>query len=308
LRPLAKPQRAPKQANGKAASASAAPAPRQPAASASPSPASPSPSSAVKAQGSNTPKTPAVKTPQAAPASELDSELKRLQVRTTLACRLARHSCIVQSCHLQAELRAKQEEDEREKAAAVEEMKRLAEKSMMEGYARQAALSDLKAREDRLKHQLALLSKNFASFTSASAPSAPQAAAAVHDAADLPRCIDGIKRLQLKLHSGENEAVLVSQLGLAVNPKARRACLPAVTLSMQRRPPFLTCAAGRRPQAVPRLAPAGSQRAPCIAAAACAHRMPRPPNHGLAQHFDVIVSDGGPSTKGKATVASVKLK
>lgn len=273
MRPLAKPQRAPKQAGGKAASPSAAPSPRQPAPS-----ASLSPSSAVKAQGSNTPKATAAKTPQAAAAPELDSELKRLQVRATLACRLACHSCVVQSCHLQAELRAKQEEDEREKAAAVEEMKRLAEKSMMEGYARQAALSDLKAREDRLKHQLALLSKNFASFTATSASSTPQAAAEVHDVADLPRCIDGIKRLQVKYHRGENEAVLVSQLGLAVNPKAR---LPSVTLSMQREPPILTSAADRRPQAVPRLAPAGSKPVPCINAAAAAC-MPRPPNHARA--------------------------
>lgn len=98
----------------------------------------------------------------------------------------------------------------------------LADKLLVEGYARQAALAELKAREDRIKHQIALLSKSFLSFSSQSASSSSRAAAAAtpadHDS-DVTRCIDGIKRLQVRNHGGANEAVLISQLGLAINPK-----------------------------------------------------------------------------------------
>jgi hypothetical protein len=130
----------------------------------------------------------------------------------------------------QAELRAKQDEDAREKEAALQEMKVLADKLLMEGYARQAALADLKAREDRIKHQIALLSKSFLSFSSQSPSSAAHAATATadHDA-DVARCIDGIKRLQMRHHSGANEAVLISQLGLAINPKVCSACPPLLS-------------------------------------------------------------------------------
>jgi hypothetical protein len=128
-------------------------------------------------------------------------------------------------------LRAKQEEDEREKQAALAEMKSLADKLLLEGYARQAALADLRSREDRVAKQIALLSKSFEAFGSQSPASSSRGAAAAaaaapgpaaasdHDVADVPRCIEGIKKLQAKNHGGSNQAVLISQLGLAIKPK-----------------------------------------------------------------------------------------
>jgi len=205
LKPLAKPQRAQKQANGKPTSASASPAPRLQTASTPPASAS----VASNGASATTPKVSGSKTPKASPAataasSDLDSELKLLQ----------------------AELRAKEEEDKHEKEAALAEMKALADKLLLEGFARQSALVELQAREDRLKQQLALLSKNFASFASQSHSSSPHAvaassptAAANHDVADVARCVEGIKGIQAKYHGGANEAVLISQLGLAINPK-----------------------------------------------------------------------------------------
>jgi hypothetical protein len=126
-------------------------------------------------------------------------------------------------------LRAKQEEDEHEKQAALAEMKNLADKLLLEGYARQAALADLRSREDRVAKQIALLSKSFEAFGSqspasssrgaAAAAASGPAAAADQDVADVPRCIEGIKKLQAKHHGGSNEAVFISQLGLAIKPK-----------------------------------------------------------------------------------------
>jgi hypothetical protein len=124
-------------------------------------------------------------------------------------------------------MRAKEAEDKQEKEAALAEMKALSEKLMLEGYARQVALLDLRAREDRVKQQLALLSKSFAAFSSKdsssssphAAASASPAASANHDAADVPRCIEAIKKIQAKIHGGANEGILISALGLALNPK-----------------------------------------------------------------------------------------
>ncbi len=137
-----------------------------------------------------------------------------------------------QAYRLQAEMRAKEAEDKHEKEAALAEMKALTEKLMLEGYARQVALFDLRAREDRVKQQLALLSKSFAAFvskdSSSSSPhaaaSASPTAAADHDVADVPRCIEAIKRLQAKMHGGANEAILVSALGLGLSPKVHFSC------------------------------------------------------------------------------------
>jgi len=122
---------------------------------------------------------------------------------------------------LQAELRAKQEEDEREKQAAVAEMKKLTDKIFLEGYARQASLAELKAREDRIAHQIALLKQSESRFEQASPSNAAASspAAAANDVADVPRCVEAIKMLQAKHHGGANEVVLVSRLGLAINPK-----------------------------------------------------------------------------------------
>jgi hypothetical protein len=122
---------------------------------------------------------------------------------------------------LQAELRAKQEEDEREKQAALAEMKKLTDKIFLEGYARQASLAELRAREDRIAHQIALLKQSQSRFEQASPSNAAASspAAAANDVADVPRCVEAIKMLQAKHHGGANEVVLVSRLGLAINPK-----------------------------------------------------------------------------------------
>ena len=235
LKPLAKPQRSQKLANGKSASAS--PAPRQQAASASPSASS---SSCAVGNGASaaTPKTPGAKTPKASPAaaapdsSELDSELKRVRVRAAVADSCSGNGCLFNILIYQAELRTKQEEDEHEKQAALVEMKNLADKLLLEGYARQAALADLRSREDRVAKQIALLSKSFQAFGSTSsspwtssshgaAVDSSPTAAADHGVADVQRCIEGIKKIQAKSHDGSNQAVLVSQLGLAVHPKVR---------------------------------------------------------------------------------------
>ena len=128
-------------------------------------------------------------------------------------------------------------------------MKSLADKLLLEGYARQAALADLRSREDRVAKQIALLSKSFEAFGSqspasssrgaaAAAAAAPgPAAAADHDVADVPRCIEGIKKLQAKNHGGSNQAVLISQLGLAIKPKV---CIiaPKSLASAALGPPF----------------------------------------------------------------------
>jgi hypothetical protein len=152
-------------------------------------------------------------------------------------------------------LRAKQEEDEREKQAALAEMKSLADKLLLEGYARQAALADLRSREDRVAKQIALLSKSFEAFGSqspasssrgAAAAAAPgPAAAADHDVADVPRCIEGIKKLQAKNHGGSNQAVPLVQLGLAIKPKV---CIiaPKSLASAALGPPFVLTAPARR--------------------------------------------------------------
>ncbi len=103
-------------------------------------------------------------------------------------------------------------------------MKLLADKFLTEGYARQTSLAQLKAREDRIAHQIALLKQSQARFESASpsaaAGASPVAAAAhAHDAADVPRCVEAIKQLQAKTHNGANEEVLVARLGAAIEPK-----------------------------------------------------------------------------------------
>jgi hypothetical protein len=121
----------------------------------------------------------------------------------------------------------KEEEDEREKQTAHVEMKKLADRLLQEGFVRQATLADLKAREERIKHQIALLSKSALQFgesqgrsnSSDAAVVSSAATSANYDAADVPRCIEGIKKLQSKNHDGTNEAVFVSQLGLVLNPK-----------------------------------------------------------------------------------------
>ncbi len=91
------------------------------------------------------------KTPKASPApapasSDLDSQLKRLQVCVCVKCDTCvqlSFTCAPASAlrnhftlWLQAELRAKQEEDEREKQAALADMKKLTDKLFLEGYAR----------------------------------------------------------------------------------------------------------------------------------------------------------------------------
>jgi hypothetical protein len=194
-------------------------------------------------------------------------------------------------------------------------MKALHDKVLLESYARQVALVDLQAREQRLKQQLALLSKNFVAFETQSASRSPHAAAASsssaageHAVADVPRCIEGIKMLQAKSHGGANEEVLISQLGTVVIPKVFFTRSLHSTLSrVPSRGIFVSAflqaltnpRSGRRPWQVPPIPPAGDKQPfPLF--------HPSPADHP-PQHFEVIFRDG-PSPKAKGTISAVKLR